>query len=175
MAEKKFLVPKDKLIDTQGRPLTSGLFIESKDPKFAVYTLKDHDATVDGVKYPSLKRLYLELEDPVEYTFVKEHLYNFRQWERMCENSELSLHINEWRRELDLKLASSAVAGILEIATDELASGQLQALKFFAKSEYKTTKNPVGRPKREPKEKPEEDFGFSSEIIKLQDRIRRIQ
>lgn len=170
--EQKFLVPKEKLIDTQGRALTQGLFYESQDNKFAVYTLKERDHVVDGITYYSLKRLYLECEDPTEYSFIRQHLYSVSQWERMCANAMLSEHISEWRYELDLKLSSSAIQGILEISTDELASGQLQALKFFAKKEYKDKK--PGRPAKGAKLSAEDSFEYSKNIIDIQKRMERM-
>lgn len=176
----EYLIPKDKLIDVMNRPLTMGLFYEASDNKYAVYTLKDFDFKADdGREFLSLKRLYLEEEDPIEYSFVKNHLYNFRQWERMCEAKDLADHITEWRKELDLKLSSSAVQGILEISTDEMASGQLQALRFFAKGEYKDKIKQVGRPKKEVQEssgsRADKDFSMSSEIISLKERLTRVK
>jgi len=78
---------KSKLIDTRGRPLTQSLFLEiGYNVEFAVYTLKEFDYEYDGRLYPSLKRLYLQHEDPVEYSFVDTYLYNWDQWQRLCAN-----------------------------------------------------------------------------------------
>ena len=72
-----------KFKDKQGRYLTAGLFYEtSTDKSTALYTLKDYDHEVNGIKYPSLKKLYLEMCDVTEYAFATEHMGSWNQWKR---------------------------------------------------------------------------------------------
>ena len=40
----------------------------------AKYVVSDEDKEVNGVMYPSLKRLYLEMEDITEYEFANKYL-----------------------------------------------------------------------------------------------------
>ena len=57
-------IDKATLRDTKGRPLTQSLFLElGYNTQYAVYTLKDEDYNYEGKLYPSLKRLYLEMEE----------------------------------------------------------------------------------------------------------------
>lgn len=139
---------KQKFLDTRGRPLTQSLFLEiGYNPEFAVYTLKDFDHVYEGTNYPSLKRLYLAYEDPLEYNFVSEYLYSWDQWERLCANKIVAKHINQWRYELELKLSSQAVKDIIDMTVDEK---NFQACKYLAERSW--SKNAVGRPKKDTSE-----------------------
>ena len=138
---------RKKLQDSRGRPLTQSLFLEiGYKTEFAVYTLDDVDKIYKGKTYPSLKRLYLEAEDPVEYTFACEHLLGWKHWQRLCNNKITGAHIDEWREELELKMRSQAIQEIVEISTTEKG---FQAAKFIAKKEVE---NPKKKAKRTVKE-----------------------
>lgn len=90
-----------------GRFLTQSLFLEQAyDVNIAVYTLKDDDYEYKGKMFPSLKKLYLSMEDPIEYEFATTHLAGWDQWERICDNKLFTSLINGWRKELELKLMS---------------------------------------------------------------------
>ena len=65
------MIDKSRLVDGQGKPLTQSLFLEIGYTDFSVYTLKDQDYEYNDKVYPSLKRLYLEMEDPTEYEFAR--------------------------------------------------------------------------------------------------------
>ena len=122
------MIDKSKLVDGQGKPLTQSLFLEIGYSDFAVFTLKDQDYEYNGKVYPSLKKLYLEKEDPTEYEFATEYLLGWRQWIRLCENKQIVKHIDEWRAELEYKLRSKAVKMMLTSAH----TGNYQAAKWFA-------------------------------------------
>lgn len=122
------MIEKSKMLDDQGRPLTQSLFLEVGYTDFAVYTLKDFHYDYNGKTYPSLKQLYLEMEDPTEYNFASTYLLGWRHWQRLCENKQLRKHIDEWRAELEYKLRSKAVGMMLESAR----MGNYQAAKWFA-------------------------------------------
>lgn len=144
-------IDKDKLKDTQGRPLTQGLFLEiSYDTRYAVYTLKDEDYEYEGKLYPSLKRLYLEMEDVVEYTFANRYLLGWSHWKRLQENKLFTARIEEWREELELKLRSQAIRDILDMTADEKS---FQAAKFIADKGWEKLK--AGRPRTAEKIKEE--------------------
>lgn len=139
------MIDKAKFIDSRGRPLTQGLFLElGYKTEFAVYTLKEYDYEYQGVLYPSLKQIYLREEDPIEYQFASKHLYNWDQWNRICENSQLKDHIESWRFELELKLSSQAVRDIIDMTEDEKS---FQARKYVAERSW--NKRGVGRPKKD--------------------------
>lgn len=135
---------KSKLKASNGVPLTQSLFLEIAYSKDAVYTLKDDDYEYEGKIYPSLKRLYLEMEDPVEYEFAKTHLLGWSHWQRMCANKQIAKHVEEWRHELELHIRSRAVKAVIAKASCEQG---INAAKWIAEKGW--SKNSVGRPNKQ--------------------------
>lgn len=122
------MFPREKFIDSSGRYLTQSLFLELGYNDFALYTLKDDDHTYNGIKYPSLKKRFLELEDTTEYEFANMYLAGWQHWQKICANKVILEHISEWREELELKLRARAVKQMVELAN----SGSYQASKWLA-------------------------------------------
>lgn len=90
--------------------------LAASGPEAAVYTLKEYDYTWNGKTYLSLKRLYLEACDPTEYNFANKYLCDWRHWETICALEWFKPHVEEWRKELQLKLRAAALAGMIEDA-----------------------------------------------------------
>lgn len=164
-------VDKSRLVDSNGNPMTQGLFLEiNYNTDLAVYTLKDYDHTYNGVVYPSLKKIYLEEEDPTEYIFAERHLLGWPHWMRMCENKALYRYISKWREELEIKLRAMAVRSLRDMCQSE--NGNFQAAKFLADRGW--DKNRVGRPSKLELER-REAVGqrvadeFTSDIKRLED------
>lgn len=161
-------IDKSKLVCSQGRPLTQGLFLEvGYNVDHAIFTFKNQDHAYKGKNYISLKRLYLEHEDPIEYDFATEYLLGYDHWERLCENKIIGKHVEQWRKELELKLRSQAAAQMLELS----AENSFQAVKWLADKGWE--KKGVGRPNKKAKEMEEElerrvatDYG--ADIVRLQ-------
>lgn len=140
-----FEVNKKDLVDTKGRPLTQSLFLEiSYDPEVAIYTLKDYDHEYEGKKFPSLKLLYLDMEDLIEYEFSYKYLLGWNHWQRICNNKLFTAKIQEWRKELELKIRSQAVADIINMTAEEKS---FQAAKWLADKGW--DKKGAGRPTNE--------------------------
>lgn len=138
---------RSKLLDINGRPLTQGLFVETGyNEQYAQYTLKEVDHEWNGRLYPSLKRLYLEMEDATEYDFANEYLLGWRHWTRLYENKLFKPHIDEWREELEYKLRSRATKQMIALA----ASGSYQASKWLLDRGWQTRS--AGRPTKAEKE-----------------------
>ena len=141
------MISRDKMLTSDGRPITQSLFLEMGYTEHSVYTLKDDDYDYNGKVYPSLKRLYLELEDTTEYDFATQYLLGWKHWQRITENKGLAPHIQEWRDELELKLRSRAVKQMLQLASE----GSYQASKWLADRGWDT--RAAGRPTKSEKEK----------------------
>ena len=140
-------IKREQLLDTSKRPLTQALFLEhGYQENYAVYTLKDVDHEWNGKVYPSLKRLYLEMEDATEYDFANKYLLGWRHWMRIYENKLFKHHIDEWREELEFKLRSRATQQMLALA----ASGNYQASKWVLDRGWST--RAAGRPSKAEKE-----------------------
>ena len=136
-------IDKSKFKDSMGRALTQSLFLEPNyNTEFAAYTLSGEDKEYKGVVYPSLKRLYLETSDPIEYEFASTFLIDWAHWQRLCSNAIIRKHIDEWREELELKLASEGFRMILDQSEDNY-----QASKWLAEKGWQ--KRGAGRPKKD--------------------------
>lgn len=141
-----FSIDKSKLRDTGGSPLTQSLFLEiGYNTDYAVYTLKSEDYEYKGVTYPSIKRLYLEIEDPTEYEFATRCFLDWGHWKRTAENKLISPHVEAWREELEMKVRSRAVRDLMNLCASE--SGSFQAAKFLADRGW--DKRGAGRPSKE--------------------------
>ena len=140
------MIEKSKLVDVSGRPLTQSLFLELGYSEYAVYTLKDYDHSLNGKEYPSIKRLYLEMEVVTEYEFANVHLLGWNHWLRLCENKAVRKHIDEWREELEYKLRSKAAKQMIEQA----AKGSYQASKWLLDRGWAT--RGAGRPSQAEKD-----------------------
>ena len=141
---KKITIDKTKMKDSMGRPLTQSLFLEIGYSDFAIYSLDDEDKVYKGKVYPSLKRLYLEAEDPSEYSFAKEHLLNWNHWERLNANKQLRAHFDAWRAELSIAIRSDSIRAIMDAALD---GTNFQAAKWLAEGGW--DKRGAGRPSKE--------------------------
>lgn len=132
---------KDNMKTPQGNYITQGLFLEIHYPDTAIYTLKNEDFTYKGKVYPSLKRLYLEQEDVIEYDFATKYLCGWKHWNRIQKNQLIAPYIEEWRNELQLKLRSKAFKEILKRTKTEQG---MVANKWIADKSW--VKREAGRP-----------------------------
>lgn len=134
------LPEKNSLLDSGGKPMTQSLFLELGYNDKAVFTLKeDHYLYKDKV-YPSLRKLFIESEDPTEYQFATTYLLGWSHWRRMCENKVLSRHIAEWREEMELRLRSKGIKKAIE----EAEKGNFNSAKWLAEKGW--DKREKGRP-----------------------------
>ena len=90
--------------------LTRALFFEETlaDKSSVVYTLKD----VDHQGFPSLYRLYMELDDPTEWEVSQKLVDGWGHWEMLCASEWFKPFIERWRKELELRMKSKALARI---------------------------------------------------------------
>lgn len=159
---------KSLLKSTNGIPLTQSLFLEIGYTDYAVYTLKDEDYEYKGKEYPSLKRLYLEMEDVGEYLFACTHLLGWEHWQRLCANKQINEHIEKWRYELELKLRSQA---IMEIKAKSKNEKGINASKWLAERGW--DKRPAGRPSKADVER---ETRVQADLDKMfQDDMKRIE
>ena len=144
------MTDRPKFKGGQGVWLTHSLFLETSnyDKALAVYTLKDEDHEYKGKVYPSLKRLYLEVGDPTEYSFAQQHLGGWEHWQRIL-NHKLIVkdHISKWREELEMRFRSEAVRGMVDAATGMKPS--FQAIKWLADAGWDVNKISGNRKQKE--------------------------
>jgi hypothetical protein len=148
----------------QGKHYLRGLFYEETlaDKSTVSYTLKDDDYA----GYPSLRRLYLETNDPTEYEFACKYLAGWKHWEMLSESAWFKPYVTRWRKELDLRLKSKALVKIMEIA-DKEGKEAFNANKFILS--WKSDTNKVGRPsKNEIIDRTEELKAIAADAKRLQ-------
>jgi len=133
-----------KFKDTQNKWYTQALFLEMGYKAQAMFTLDDEDKEYKGKVYPSLKKLYLALEDPTEYEVATKHLGGWEHWKRLRGNKLLARHLDAWQEELNIKLTAKGVKLAIDIAT---TGGTFQAAKWLADTGWK--KSGAGRPSKE--------------------------
>lgn len=112
---------------TNGRYL-KGLFFEQTlaDKSSVVYTLKDWDH--EG--FPSLYRLYMEMEDLTEYEFANKHLDGWEHWEMLCQCEWFKPYVERWRKELTLKVQARALKA-LRAEAQSSSKNSFMANKFL--------------------------------------------
>jgi hypothetical protein len=117
--------------------LTQGLFYETTtDKSTAVYSIED------------LREKYLTIADPTEYRFATECLGGWDHWIALSEASFFQKYIEKWRNELEVKLRSAAVAGII-LQANQGGRDSFQANKYLADRGYDNPRQTKGRPKKE--------------------------
>lgn len=163
-----FVPDKSKFKNPNGVYIVKTLFCEWDDTSRSqcVYTLKNDDHTMDGVTYPSLKKLYLELEDPTEYEFSQLYLDGWDHWKKLSSAAFFKEHCKEWREELEIRLRSQALARIKKRAAQD-SKDSMVADKILLSGGWKTPeeKERVGRPsKQKIKEEADKLFRDTSEV-----------
>jgi hypothetical protein len=160
------LPTKAQMIDTLNRPITQSLFLEIGYSKSAIYTLKEDDYEYEGKTYPSIKRLYMAMEDPTEYDFANTHFLGWKHWQRICANTVVRQHVDEWREELEYKMRSTAAKQMIEMAK----LGNYQATKWMADKGWGI--KGAGRPSKEQVAREKKVDGvledeYSADIVRL--------
>lgn len=139
------VVDKSKFKNASNARLLRALFYEEtdSDKSTVVYTLKDEDHQ----GYPSLYRLYLEMEDLLEYEFANTYLDGWSHWEMLTQCSWFKPYVTRWRKELELKIRSKALRNLREDAKSESRTANSSNRYLLERGwQEKATK---GRPSKE--------------------------
>jgi hypothetical protein len=127
-----------KFKDSRGKFRTQSLFREMEIPGYpAYYTL----AADDIPPYLSLKRLYLDMQDPTEYLFAESYLGGWIHFQSMYKNCKwFRDEVDEWREELKVRMTSDAIRHMIELVANPKArdSVRLAAAKYLAEQGWKT-------------------------------------
>jgi hypothetical protein len=138
--------------NTQGLYLLKAIFYELDEAgrPNAIYSLKDYDGNFEGKFYPSLRKLYVECEDPTEYNFACQYLDGWTHWKKLTQASFFKDYLIEWREELEVRLRAKGLVSIRQIASTP-GKEAFQAQKYLAQAGWKLPdeKASVGRPTKE--------------------------
>lgn len=143
---------KSKFKNSQGVHLLKTIFYELDDSgrPNAQYTLKPYDSEFGGVLYPSLRRLYVELEDPTEYLFAETYLDGWTHWKKVSSASFFQEYLKDWREELEIRLRAKALVRIKGRAEQVGSKDGLAADKILLSGGWRPNdKSDVGRPTKE--------------------------
>ena len=130
--------------DVIGRWRTKSLFYEANDYQIenAIFTLGDEDVTIKGKALISLRKRFVDSDDPTGYLISQEFLGGYSHWDAICKSS-LRTEVEKWQEELEVKLRS---IGLLN-AINSAISGNFNASKFLAEKGW--SKRVAGRPTNE--------------------------
>lgn len=149
--------------DINGRWICKALFVEWWLPinqTEPVFTIQDYDRTKDmadpaaegGITrkfYPSLYKLYMAAEDPIEFDFATEHLGSYDHWSQLCDTRYFKSEVERWRKELALKLQSRALK-LLAAEADSGSKNAYSANKFLVEKGWVPKEaGKRGRPSKE--------------------------
>lgn len=145
-----------------GHYLTSALFFEqAASPEEAVFTLKDEDHEYNGKVYKSLRKLYVQTEDPTEYLFATTVLGGWGHWEKLKETAWFRPYLQSYREELTISIKAKALAAIRSEAVNQGKSA-FAANKLLLEGGWDKEKGGVGRTTKE-KIKKEAEALFSKD------------
>ena len=127
--------------DSMGRWLTKALFYEANNYQIdnALFTIGDEDITVKGRTLISLRKRFVESNDPTGYTTAIEFLGGYAHWENLLKSS-IKIEIEKWQNELDIKLRSIGLRNTICLAK----KGNFNAARFLAEKGW--DKRTTGRP-----------------------------
>lgn len=137
---------------------------------YVLYTLKNEDFR----GYLSLYRLFMEEGDITEWRFVQKYLHSWDHWEILCSTPWFKPYITKWRKELELKLRSEALAKIKETAQNKSHKQNLEANKYLLSGSWmpKEDAKRRGRPSKE--EIKEEAVRMAQDEQKLAEDYQRV-
>lgn len=168
------MIDKSLFKNASGAFITKGLFWETAliTKENCVYTFKDEDIEREisgSVRLlPSIRRLYLEINDETEYRFAKECFYSWSHFKKLLECSWFKDYLSDMREELSVMNESRAREVILKKAE----SGDYHANKHIVSEITGSRKSTVGRPSKEKiRQEANKLFNENSEIL---DDYRRI-
>ena len=78
-----------------------------------------------------MSRLYLECNDPTEYTFAVTYLESWDHWQQLCACNWFKVYLTRWREELEVAMKSRALANIMREAKDKMSKNSFAANKFI--------------------------------------------
>lgn len=138
---------KNRFKNTNGQHYLLALFFETatdSERANVVYTLKleDHNGL------PSLHRLYIECDDPTEYTFAKKYFDGWAHWKKLIACSWFKPYLEAMREELEIKMKADALNNIRYKAMENGKDG-VTANKYLIEKGYVDKNDTRGRPSKE--------------------------
>lgn len=127
------------------RPLFFELCLADKSK--CLYTLKHRPH--QGL--PSLYHLFMACDDPTEYKFANKYFEDWDHWLQVRGNSTVKEHVEQWQKELEVKIKADALVRI----RSEAKAGKInsfQCNKYLLEKHWvdkESVKGSVGRPSKD--------------------------
>ena len=156
------MTDRSKFVNSAGNRYTKSLFFEKTlaDKGTVLYTLKDRDHK----GFPSLYRLYMELNDLTEYEFANAYLDGWEHWGILCDIAWFRPLVARWREELHLRGAAIALRQVRRIASTN-ENGSMAANKYLLEKGWQKNIEPVGRPSKDAIKRKAKEMVLSQEEI----------
>lgn len=138
------------MTDRFGRSRSVSLFVETVRPTqegfVPIFTLKENDWEMDGVKYFSLRKIYLSYDHipGMEYEFAIDVFGSWETWDGLRKNRTIRHHIDRWREEMEFKVRAMAIKNMIETSKSG-GPGAAAAARWLAEKGY-VPKAERGRP-----------------------------
>lgn len=98
--------------------------------------------------YKEYYKLYLEEDDPTEYSFLRKYIGSLEEWDTLCLTPWFRPIIGQWRKELDLKIKSKALRALRLVASGDTRDAFV-ANRYLLDGNWKETKVKRGRPSKQ--------------------------
>lgn len=163
----------------RGHWLTSALFYEQtlngKDRTYAYYTFKPEDFYSEGIgrKFISLRKLFIELEDPTGYDLATKHLGGFVHLKKLLNSPWFAKEWTEWQEELELRLRAKGVKRMIDEALGDGRSAATSARWLAEAGFVKEDKRRAGAPSK--KEKNQAVQEYLADTSETEEDLARIQ
>lgn len=143
--------------------LTKGLFWEFSHDyparrDYALFTLQDTGSSYflikEGIPRYNMKKLYDLCNDHTEHTFITKFMWDERHWDKVVNAPLISPHIDNWRKDLRLKIKSSMYDVLLQDALDESSKTKTSSARYLLEKylDPKTGKKQTSKQKLQDKE-----------------------
>lgn len=160
--------------NTNGVYLGRELFYETAQMEgrpYALYSLKSEDLKVGEKNYPSLRRLYLEEDDPTEFFIAEKYFDGQPHWKKLCAQDWFLVPLSALREELEVKHRAQYLRALRE---DALKGDKVTSRYLLDRVEKVDSK--VGRPTRqkiqqEAQKLVREDFDIKSDFSRLSEHL----
>jgi hypothetical protein len=154
-----------KFKNISNRFYTKAIFYEMNitDKDTILYTLKDED----HLGYPSLYRLYMEMDDITEYQFATTYFHSWAHWDELSQSGWFQPYISKWREELLLRRKMRHIREIERIAS-EGGKDSLAAQKYLLERAWEKNATPrkrVGRPDKPEDTQTDEEVRLSRKMF----------
>jgi len=159
---KANLNPDKRFRTPQGKYKTQMMFKEWY-PNEGMYTLHE------------LREKYLEIADPLEYTFATTYFEDWAHWEHLCTIEWFKKEVSKWRSELAVKMQAEGLALIVDEVRNEGKSA-FNAAKFLVNKDWVEKKEKPAKTKQPTTTKKEKNeikelAGLDEEVVKHAQRI----